>query len=132
METPLSSPFSCNASITAPDPPQLKDRLAGRNLLELLGNGGKDVEVLLDALAPNPADETDLEARTQTPPHCSTVSGGSPGAEATGCGCLSDFRFNSSNVPSDSSALPRTARRSFSRGSNTSARSRPPASTRSR
>ena len=49
-----------------------------------------------------------------------------------GCAWRSDFRFSSSSVPSDSSELPRTARRSFSSGSSTSARSRPPASTRSR
>ncbi len=51
----------------ADDPPQLEDRLARRDLLELVGNGRQNVQVLLDPLPSDPADQADLETGAQAP-----------------------------------------------------------------
>src|SRR5204863_265781 len=51
----------------ADHPPQLEHRLAGGNLLELGRDGGEGLEVLLDALAADPADEPHLVARAHPP-----------------------------------------------------------------
>ena len=49
------------------DPPQLKDRLGGRHAFDLRGDVGQHVEVLVDALAADPADQADLESCAQAP-----------------------------------------------------------------
>src|SRR6185312_2606322 len=46
-------------------PPELEHRLARGRLLELLRHRGQRLQVLLDALATNPADEAHLEARAE-------------------------------------------------------------------
>ena len=117
----------------ADHPPQLEHRLRGGDLLEAAGHGREAADVLFDPLAADPADQPGLELRAQPArPLAEPSAACSPGAGGSGAGCRSDFRFSDSSVPSDSSGLPRTARRSFSSGSSTSAMSRPPASTRSR
>ena len=116
----------------ADDPPQLEHRLRGRDLLELLGGARQDFEVLLDALALDPAEQAELEAGAQLARPLRRPSARLRRRRGTGFACWSELRFSSSSVPSDSSARPRTARRSFSSGSSTSAMSRPPLSTRSR
>ncbi len=51
----------------AGDPPELEDRLARCDLLELLGDGGQDVEVLRDALPADPPDEAHLVTGAHAP-----------------------------------------------------------------
>ena len=63
LETVLLERFDDRAD----HPPQLEQRLAGGDLFQLLGDGGQDVEVLLDALAADPANEADLVTRAQPP-----------------------------------------------------------------
>src|SRR6202034_3292918 len=50
----------------ADHPPELEHRLTGRDLLELLGDGCQDVEVLFGTLTADPADETGLETGAET------------------------------------------------------------------
>ena len=52
----------------ADHPPQLEHRLVRRNLLDLARHGRQDLEVLLDTLTADPANEPDLETRAQAPP----------------------------------------------------------------
>jgi hypothetical protein len=49
----------------ADHPPQLEDRLRGRDLLELLGRARQDLEVLVDPLALDPAEQAELVASAQ-------------------------------------------------------------------
>ena len=51
----------------ARDPPELKYRLGGRDLLELFGHLSHDVEILIDALAADVAQEADLKPGPQAP-----------------------------------------------------------------
>jgi hypothetical protein len=49
----------------ADHPPQLEHRLRGRDLLELLGRARQDLEVLVDALALDPAEQAELIASAE-------------------------------------------------------------------
>ncbi len=61
LETVLAQRFDDRAD----HPPELEDRLARGDLLQLLGNGRDDVEVLLEALTAYPTDQADLITRAQ-------------------------------------------------------------------
>ena len=67
-DTALEGAFLQRLDDCADHPPQLEHRLMGRNLFNLAGYRRQDLEVLLDALAADPADEPDLETRAQPPP----------------------------------------------------------------
>ena len=72
----------------ADDPPQLEHRLRGRDLLELLGGARQDFEVLIDALALDPAEQAELEARAQLARPLRDRQRASPPARPdTGCAC---------------------------------------------
>ncbi len=128
----LEAAFPQRFDNRAHHPPQLEHRLPRGHLLELVRDGLEDLQILFRAFAADPAHEAQLEARTQAArPLRHRHAAVRRRRGATGAACWSDLRFSSSSVPSDSSGEPRTARRSLSSGSSTSARSRPPASTRS-
>ena len=62
----LEAAFAQRFDDGADHPPELEHGLPGRHLLELVRDGFENFEVLLGALAADPADEAQLKARAQT------------------------------------------------------------------
>jgi hypothetical protein len=61
----LEPAFAQRFEHRADDPPQLEHRLRGRYLLQLLGGARQHLEVLIDALALDPAEQAELKARAE-------------------------------------------------------------------
>ena len=116
----------------AGDPPELVHRRRRRDRFHAVRDLGQRVQAAVAALAADEPEQAGLEAGAGGAPIAITVSFASGAPAASAAGAFSELRLSESSVPSDRSGAPRTARRSLSSGSSTSARSRPPPSTRSR